>query len=118
MKYRKGSFHEEAVNAAAKQTVLVNRYTNALPDPNEPMPRPVRQGGRIIANTPAGCWGPMITPELKGCLEVTKMLTPDNSIRGPAVVPACRDPAGVINGRSMPQQLKNTDMQTFLTHYH
>ncbi|HHX03560.1 MAG TPA: acetamidase/formamidase family protein [Tissierellia bacterium] len=32
---------------------------------------PVEDGGYIIANTSPGCWGPMITPELKGRNEVT-----------------------------------------------
>ena len=32
---------------------------------------PVRDGGHIVANTAPGCWGPMITPELRGGHEVT-----------------------------------------------
>ena len=71
---------------AAKQTVLVNEYTNALLDPNEPMLGPVRQGGRIIANTPAGCWGPMLTPALKGGHEVTKPVYVEGAEPGDAIV--------------------------------
>lgn len=33
---------------------------------------PVENGGTIIANTAPGCWGPMITPRLRGGHEVTK----------------------------------------------
>jgi len=32
---------------------------------------PVENGGTIIANTAPGCWGPMITPRLRGGHEVT-----------------------------------------------
>jgi len=33
---------------------------------------PIENGGTIIANTAPGCWGPMITPSLRGGHEVTK----------------------------------------------
>jgi len=32
----------------------------------------VKDGGYIIANTAPGCWGPMLTPKLKGGHEVTR----------------------------------------------
>ena len=57
---------------SAAQTVLVNEYTNAVLDPNEKMLGPVRDGGRIVVNTAAGCWGPMLTPELRGGHEVSR----------------------------------------------
>ncbi len=53
------------------QTVMVDRFTNGILDPNRPMLGPVRDGGHIIANTAPGCWGPMITPEIRGGHEVT-----------------------------------------------
>lgn len=53
------------------QTVYVDRYTNGILDPQRPMLGPVRDGGHIVANTAPGCWGPMITPELRGGHEVT-----------------------------------------------
>ena len=55
----------------AKQTVFVNKFTDGILDPAREMLGPVKDGGRIIANTAPGCWGPMITPELKGGHEVT-----------------------------------------------
>jgi formamidase len=33
---------------------------------------PVRDGGHIVANTAPGCWGPMITPAIRGGHEVTR----------------------------------------------
>lgn len=56
----------------SKETVLVNELTSGILDSNKEMLGPVRDGGRIIANTAAGCWGPMITPEIRGGHEVTK----------------------------------------------
>jgi len=41
-------------------------------DPNEEMEYFVQDGGYIVANTAPGCWGPMLTPKLKGGHEVTK----------------------------------------------
>lgn len=56
----------------AKQTVFVDRFTDGILDPNQPMEYMVKDGGFIVANTTPGCWGPMITPALKGGHEVTK----------------------------------------------
>lgn len=53
------------------QTVFVDQFTNGILDPKRPMLGPVRDGGHIVANTAPGCWGPMITPELRGGHEVT-----------------------------------------------
>ena len=53
------------------QTVYVDQFTNGILDPQRPMLGPVRDGGHIVANTAPGCWGPMITPELRGGHEVT-----------------------------------------------
>lgn len=55
----------------ARQTVFVNEFTDGILDPNKEMLGPVKDGGTIVANTAPGCWGPMITPELKGGHEVT-----------------------------------------------
>lgn len=54
-----------------QQTVYVDRFTDGLLDPKKPFLGPVKDGGHIIANTAPGCWGPMITPHLKGGHEVT-----------------------------------------------
>ncbi|WP_244441704.1 acetamidase/formamidase family protein [Rhizobium grahamii] len=54
------------------QTIFVNELTNGILDPAAPMLGPVADGGTIIANTAPGCWGPMITPEIRGGHEVTR----------------------------------------------
>lgn len=56
----------------SSENVFVDELTNGILDPDEPMAGPVKDGGTIVANTAPGCWGPMITPELKGGHEVTK----------------------------------------------
>ena len=50
----------------AQQTVFVNEFTNGILGPEVPMLGPVRDGGYIVANTAAGCWGPMLTPAIRG----------------------------------------------------
>ena len=52
-------------------TIFVNKYTNGILDPKAEMLGPVKPGGRIVAHTAPGCWGPMLTPELCGGHEVT-----------------------------------------------
>jgi formamidase len=57
---------------AGCETVLVDQFTDGLLDPRRPMLGPVRDGGHIVANTAPGCWGPMITPAIRGGHEVTR----------------------------------------------
>ena len=54
------------------ETVFVNEFTDGLLDPARAMLGPVRDGGHIVANTAPGCWGPMITPAIRGGHEVTR----------------------------------------------
>src|SRR5665213_251078 len=58
-------------STAGAETVFVNEFTDGLLDPALPMLGPVRDGGHIVANTAPGCWGPMITPAIRGGHEVT-----------------------------------------------
>src|SRR5690625_7009067 len=46
----------------------------------------VQDGGHIVANTSPGCWGPMITPELKGGHEVTSPVYVEGAEVGDATV--------------------------------
>lgn len=69
----------------AKQTVFVHSFTNGLLDPAEPMLGPVRNGGLIVANTAPGCWGPMITPAIRGGHEVTKPVFVEGAEVGDAI---------------------------------
>ena len=73
------------------ETVYVDQFTNGLLDPALPMLGPVRDGGHIIANTAPGCWGPMITPAIRGGHEVTKPVAVAGAEVGDASVLRIRD---------------------------
>src|SRR5690606_4618152 len=64
---------------------FVNELTNGLLDPAAPMLGPVADGGVIIANTSPGCWGPMITPEIRGGHEVTRPVAVEGAEVGDAI---------------------------------
>lgn len=68
-----------------KSIVYVNEFTNGVLDPKNEMKYHVRDGGYIIANTAPGCWGPMITPEIKGGHEVTKPVFVEGAEKGDAI---------------------------------
>lgn len=70
---------------AGHETVYVNEYIDGILDPGKPMLGPVRDGGHIIANTAPGCWGPMITPEIRGGHEVTKPVAVAGATVGDAI---------------------------------
>lgn len=74
----------EAIKAV--ETIFVNEFTNGVLDPNKPMLGPLRDGGTIIANTAPGCWGPMLTPEIRGGHEVTKPVYIEGAEVGDALV--------------------------------
>jgi len=73
------------------QSLVVQGFTNCLLDPSEPMLGPVENGGTIIANTAPGCWGPMITPSLRGGHEVTRPVYVEGAEPGDGVVIRIRD---------------------------
>lgn len=76
---------------AGHETVFVDQFTNGILDPNQPMLGPVRDGGHIIANTAPGCWGPMITPEIRGGHEVTRPVAVAGAEVGDAIVIRIKD---------------------------
>lgn len=73
------------------ETVFVNEFTNGILDPSQPMLGPVRDGGHIVANTAPGCWGPMITPEIRGGHEVTRPVAVAGAEVGDAIVIRIQD---------------------------
>ena len=68
------------------ETVFVNQFTDGLLDPARAMLGPVRDGGHIVANTAPGCWGPMITPAIRGGHEVTRPVAVAGAEVGDAIV--------------------------------
>lgn len=68
-----------------QQTVFVNEFTNGILGPEVPMLGPVKDGGYIVANTAPGCWGPMLTPAIRGGHEVTKPVLVEGAEVGDAI---------------------------------
>ena len=75
----------------ARRTVLVSELTDGILDPAKPMLGPLAAGGTIVGNTAPGCWGPMITPRIRGGHEVTRPVFVDGAMPGDAVVLRIRD---------------------------
>lgn len=76
---------------AGRRSVVVSEFTNSVLDPAAPMLGPVENGGTIIANTAPGCWGPMITPRLRGGHEVTTPVFVNGAEVGDGVAIRIRD---------------------------
>ena len=81
----------EATVAPARQTVLVDTFTNGLLGPDVPMLGPVADGGHIVVNSAPGCWGPMITPSIRGGHEVAQPVAVAGARAGDAIAIRIRD---------------------------
>ena len=77
--------------AEGSQTVFVDRFCDGVIGPSSELLGPVRDGGHIVANTAPGCWGPMITPAIKGGHEVTLPVAVEGAEVGDAVAIFIRD---------------------------
>lgn len=69
----------------ALQTIFVNEFTNGILGPDVPKAGTVKDGGFIVANTAAGCWGPMLTPAIRGGHEVTRPVLVEGAEVGDAI---------------------------------
>jgi len=76
---------------AAVATLNVDTYTDGVLDPAKPMLGPVEDGGTIVAHTAPGCWGPMLTPCLRGGHEVTVPVAVEGAEVGDAIAIHIRD---------------------------
>lgn len=81
----------KSAETSGHETVYVDEFTDGILDPNKPMLGPVKDGGHIIANTTPGCWGPMITPSIRGGHEVTKPVYVSGAEVGDAIVIRIKD---------------------------
>ena len=45
-------------------------------------------GGHVVVNTAPGCWGPMITPAIRGGHEVAQPVAVAGAVPGDAMLPA------------------------------
>ena len=69
----------------------MNRFCDGIIGPSAEVVGTVRDGGHIVANTAPGCWGPMITPAIKGGHEVTLPVAVEGAHVGDAIVIRIRD---------------------------
>ena len=79
------------VTRQGSKTVFVDRFCDGIIGPSTETLGPVRDGGHIVANTAPGCWGPMITPSIRGGHEVTLPVEVEGAEVGDAVAIHIRD---------------------------
>jgi formamidase len=82
---------EQVATREARQTVLVDTFTNGLLGPDVPMLGPVADGGHIVWNSTPGCWGPMITPSIRGGHEVSQPVAVEGAKPGDAIAIRIKD---------------------------
>ena len=75
----------------ARRTVFVDTFTDGLLGPDVEMVGPVRNGGHIVWNSTPGCWGPMITPSIRGGHEVAQPVAVAGARAGDAIAIRIRD---------------------------
>jgi acetamidase/formamidase len=75
----------------ARRTVFVDTFTNGLLGPDVPMLGPVADGGHIVWNSTPGCWGPMITPSIRGGHEVSRPVAVEGARAGDGIAIRIRD---------------------------
>ena len=75
----------------ARQTVFVDTFTDGLLGPDVAMLGPVANGGHIVWNSTPGCWGPMITPSIRGGHEVSQPVAVADAAVGDAIAIRIKD---------------------------
>src|SRR5215212_2347218 len=93
---RRSSIQEEssmAIESVARvhPTVFVDTFTDGLLGPDVEMLGPVEDGGHIVVNTAPGCWGPMITPSIRGGHEVAQPVAVAEAEVGDAIAIRIKD---------------------------
>jgi formamidase len=73
------------------RTVFVDTFTDGLIGPEVEMLGPVEDGGHIVVNTSPGCWGPMITPSIRGGHEVAQPVAVAGAEVGDAIAIRIKD---------------------------
>ena len=79
------------VAGSVRQTVFVDTFTNGLLGPEVTMLGPVADGGHIVWNSTPGCWGPMITPAIRGGHEVAQPVAVAGAEVGDAIAIRIKD---------------------------
>ena len=80
-----------ALSSDVRQTVFVETFTDGLLGPGVPTAGTVADGGHIVWNSTPGCWGPMITPSIRGGHEVCSPVLVSGAEPGDAVALRIKD---------------------------
>jgi len=81
----------QARSTAARRTVFVDSFTDGTLGPDVEMLGPVADGGHIVWNSTPGCWGPMITPSIRGGHEVCTPVAVEGARPGDGIAIRIRD---------------------------
>src|SRR5215217_2530983 len=102
------AIQDQTTTRQARRTVLVDTFTDGLHGPDVPMLGPVRDGGHIVWNSTPGCWGPMITPSIRGGHEVCRPVAVEGAEVGDAVAIRIKDIAvtsmATASGNDLPME--------------
>jgi acetamidase/formamidase len=97
-----------AIETTTRRTVVVDTFTDGTLGPDVPMAGPVADGGHIVWNSAPGCWGPMITPAIKGGHEVCTPVFVEGAEVGDAIAIRIKDIAvtslGTSSGNDQPME--------------
>jgi formamidase len=92
----------------ARRTVFVDTFTDGLLGPDVEMVGPVRDRGHIVWNSTPGCWGPMITPSIRGGHEVSTPVAVEGARPGDGLAIRIRDiavtSAATASGHDTPME--------------
>jgi acetamidase/formamidase len=80
-----------AIETTTRRTVVVDTFTDGTLGPDVAMAGPVADGGHIVWNSAPGCWGPMITPAIKGGHEVCTPVFVEGAEVGDAIAIRIKD---------------------------
>ncbi|WP_372518014.1 acetamidase/formamidase family protein [Solirubrobacter ginsenosidimutans] len=80
-----------AIETTSRRTVVVDTFTDGLLGPDVAMAGPVADGGHIVWNSAPGCWGPMITPAIRGGHEVCTPVFVEGAEVGDAIAIRIKD---------------------------
>src|SRR3954452_22517230 len=78
-------------DVTTRRTVFVDTFTDGTLGPEVELLGPVADGGHIVWNSTPGCWGPMITPSLRGGHEVCTPVAVEGAEVGDAIALRIKD---------------------------
>jgi acetamidase/formamidase len=78
-------------DTSTRRTVIVDTFTDGVLGPDVEQLGPVADGGHIVWNSTPGCWGPMITPAIRGGHEVCTPVAVEGAEPGDGIAIRIKD---------------------------